>query len=64
MCLSNVYPKTEFHIGTFDDPKIPDAPKDASAAAVAASGMLELSGFVKDKVTSDKYKNAGQNFTG
>jgi unsaturated chondroitin disaccharide hydrolase len=42
----------------FDDPKIPDAPKDASAAAVAASGMLELSGFIKNKVTRDKYKNA------
>jgi len=42
----------------FDDPAIPNAPKDASAAAVAASGMLELSGFVKDKVAKAKYKNA------
>jgi len=40
----------------FDDPSIPDAPKDASAAVVAASGMLELSAFVKNKTT--KYKNA------
>ncbi len=42
----------------FDDPKIPDAPKDASAAAVAASGMLELSTFMKDKHLKDKYRNA------
>lgn len=42
----------------FDCPAIPNAPKDASAAAVAASGMLELSGFVKDEVSKSKYKNA------
>src|SRR5690606_32637903 len=32
----------------FDDTAIPDAPRDASAAAIAASGLLELSTFVKD----------------
>lgn len=42
----------------FDDSSIPDAPKDASAAAVAASGMLELSTFVKDDAAKAKYKNA------
>ena len=42
----------------FDDPAIPSVPKDASAAAVAASAMLELSGFVKDVVDKAKYKNA------
>lgn len=42
----------------FDDPKIPNAPKDASAAAVAASGMLELSTFMKDDELKVKYKNA------
>jgi len=42
----------------FDDPAIPNAPKDASAAAVAASGMLELSGFMTDEATKSKYKNA------
>ncbi len=42
----------------FDDPAIPNAPKDASAAAVAASGMLELSGLVKDEAAREKYKNA------
>ncbi len=42
----------------FDDPTIPKSPKDASAAAVAASGMLELSGLVKDEAAKAKYKNA------
>ena len=30
----------------YDDPSIPDAPKDASAAAVTASALLELQGMV------------------
>ena len=30
----------------FDDPDIPDAPKDASAAAIAASALLELSSML------------------
>ena len=42
----------------FDDPAIPDSPKDASAAAVAASGMLELSTFIKDEQLKAKYKDA------
>lgn len=45
----------------FDDPAIPNAPKDASAAAVAASGMLELSTFVKDEILRTKYKDAAVN---
>ncbi len=32
----------------FDDTAIPDAPRDASAAAVIASAMVELYGFTKD----------------
>jgi len=51
-------PKGRIPYWDFDDPSIPDSPKDASAAAVAASGMLELSGFVKDETTKSKYKNA------
>lgn len=39
----------------FDAPDIPDAPRDASAAAVAASGLLELSELVKDKTVAEKY---------
>ena len=42
----------------FDDPKIPNAPKDASAAAVAACGLLELSGLVEDEGLKNKYIDA------
>lgn len=31
----------------FDDPEIPNAPRDASAAALVASGLLELSTYVQ-----------------
>jgi unsaturated chondroitin disaccharide hydrolase len=36
----------------FDAPKIPDEPRDASAAAIAANGLLELSTYVKDETRS------------
>ena len=52
----------------FNDPRIPTspsdhpeapsetvAPRDASAAAVVASALIELSGLVKDKALSDRY---------
>ncbi|WP_159519740.1 glycoside hydrolase family 88 protein [Sunxiuqinia indica] len=42
----------------FDDPKIPDAPKDASAACVAASALLELSSFMDNENLKAGYKNA------
>lgn len=32
----------------FNDPDIPSCPRDASAAAVVASGLIELSGYVDD----------------
>ncbi len=44
----------------FNDPAIPDAPKDASAAAVVASGLLELSTLVKDKEKAQKYRKAAE----
>jgi len=40
----------------FDAPGIPNAPKDASAAAVTASALLELSTFVTDKSKADEYR--------
>ncbi|WP_282135138.1 glycoside hydrolase family 88 protein [Seonamhaeicola maritimus] len=46
----------------FDDPKIPNSPKDASAAAVAACGMLELSGLVKEESLKKKYFDAAKSF--
>jgi unsaturated chondroitin disaccharide hydrolase len=42
----------------FDDPSIPDAPKDASAAAVAASAMLEMSSFMTNEDQKQKYQDA------
>lgn len=46
----------------FDDPKIPNAPKDASAAAVAACGMLELYNLVNNEKLKDKYLMAATKF--
>ncbi|MGN6178708.1 MAG: glycoside hydrolase family 88 protein [Mucilaginibacter sp.] len=40
----------------FDDPSLPNAPKDASAAAVTASALLELSGYVPDKAKARFYR--------
>ena len=41
----------------FDDPSIPDAPRDASAAAVVASALLELSTYLP-KEKGNEYKDA------
>jgi unsaturated chondroitin disaccharide hydrolase len=56
----------------FDDPDIPNAPRDASAACIAVSGLLELSRFLPGEeaapyfefavrtlqsLTSDRYRN-------
>lgn len=40
----------------FNAPDIPNAPRDASAAALVASGLLELCGFTEDKEKSEYYK--------
>lgn len=39
----------------FDAPGIPNEPKDASAAAIAASALIELSSFIPDKDTASYY---------
>jgi unsaturated chondroitin disaccharide hydrolase len=41
----------------FDDPAIPNVPKDASAAAISASALLELSEYVPDKTKAANYRN-------
>lgn len=46
----------------FDDPAIPNAPKDASAAAIASCGFLELSGLVKDPAHKEKYIMAAESY--
>jgi unsaturated chondroitin disaccharide hydrolase len=40
----------------FNDPAIPNAPEDASAACVVASALLELSTFVTDKARAEEYR--------
>lgn len=39
----------------FDDPKIPDAPRDASAAAIVASALIELSQLEDNTVKAAQY---------
>ncbi|WP_405269739.1 glycoside hydrolase family 88 protein [Cellulophaga sp. Ld12] len=46
----------------FDDPKIPNAPKDASAAAIAACGMFEIANLVEDVTLKDKFNTAATKF--
>lgn len=40
----------------FDAPGIPNEPRDASAAAIVASGLLELSTYTKDKILKEEYQ--------
>jgi len=42
----------------FEAPGIPEEPRDASAAAVVASGLLELSSYIKDKEKAGHYFDA------
>jgi unsaturated chondroitin disaccharide hydrolase len=44
----------------FSAPGIPNAPKDASAAAITASALLELSTFVGDKSLADTYRRKAE----
>lgn len=44
----------------FDDPAIPNTPRDASAAAVAASALLELAGYTKDRQKSGYYRRQAE----
>ena len=42
-------PKDMVPYWDYDDPSIPNAPRDASAAALMASALVELSGYVPEK---------------
>lgn len=44
----------------FDAPDIPNTTRDASAAAVVASAMLELSTFIKDEKLAKTYKDQAE----
>jgi len=54
----NRLPKNGIPYWDFNDPTIPNAPRDASAAAVTASALIELSGYVKDPKVSLRYRSA------
>lgn len=41
----------------FDDPAIPDAPRDSSAAAIAADGLLELSAVHPSPARARRYRD-------
>ena len=51
-------PEDQIPFWDFDDPAIPNAPRDASAAAIVASALLELSSFCTDNLMKDHYKTA------
>jgi unsaturated chondroitin disaccharide hydrolase len=44
----------------FNSPDIPNAPRDASAAAVVSSALLELSTLTKDKSLQTKYRTEAE----
>ncbi len=44
----------------YDDPDIPAAERDASAAAITASALIELSGLTTSPVLSQEYKSAAE----
>lgn len=51
-CYLRRLPADRIPYWDFDDPAIPDAPRDASAAAVVASALLELSTYAGDGGTA------------
>jgi rhamnogalacturonyl hydrolase YesR len=44
----------------YDDPEIPNAPRDASAAAIIASALIELSTYVEERVLRDSYLSSAE----
>ena len=44
----------------FNAPDIPNVPRDASAVAIVASALLELSTLVEDKPKANEYKNKAE----
>ncbi len=56
----NNLPKDHIPFWDFKDPSIPNAPKDASASAITASALLEMSDNIKDTLLAKKYKNAAK----
>ena len=50
-------PKDMIPYWDFDAPNIPNAPRDASAAAITASALLELSQLENDETRAETYKD-------
>lgn len=50
-------PKDLIPYWDFNAPDIPNAPRDASAAAIVASALLDLSKYVSDKTKAKRYKS-------
>ena len=56
-------PKDKVPYWDFNAPKIPNANRDSSAAAIIASALLELSGYVQDEKADIYHKNAKEILT-
>ena len=52
------FPADKIAYWDFNAPNIPDALRDASAAAIMASALLELSGYVNKKLAKEYFKTA------
>ena len=53
-------PKDLIPYWDFDAPNIPDEPRDASAASIVASALLELSALMEDSELSKKYRQKAE----
>lgn len=62
--ITDVYlkrlPEDRIPFWDFDAPNIPNEPKDASAAAVVSSALLELSGYVKNEEKANYYRSQAE----
>jgi unsaturated chondroitin disaccharide hydrolase len=60
-CFIERLPRNMVPYWDFDAPNIPNEPKESSAAAIAASALLELSMYVKDSNQKDRYYQTALN---
>lgn len=62
--VTNVYleklPNDLIPYWDFNAPNIPNEPRDASAAAIVASALIELSGYVEDEKLAEEYFSKGE----